>query len=242
MCIRDRRRTDLSGSLYVRVNEPVSKHYLRDIEAAVACDIDGIIVPKLEARDQLLAASLLIERAEGEPSGKRRIDIMLGIESIAGVIDAVRLCAAHERIGSAYFGAEDFASDIGARRTQAGEEVLYARSRVVLAAKSAGIVAIDQAVVEIRDEEQYRRDAEKGRDLGYGGKICVVPRQVDICNEVFAPTETEVAHARELMAVYEDATSRGLGTIDHKGKMIDGPLVKRAQAVLDVARLIKARG
>ena len=110
------------------------------------------------------------------------------------------------------------------------------------AAKAARIIAIDQAVVEIRDDEQCRRDAEKGRDLGYEGKICVVPRQVEICNEVFAPTRAEIEHARELIAVYDDATRRGLGTIDFKGQMIDGPLLKRAEAVLELARQIEARG
>lgn len=236
------RGTDLRGRIYVRINEAASRHYLRDIDAAVVCDIDGIIVPKLEGRDQLFPIGHAIERAEGEQAGKRRIEIMAGIESMRGVIDAVALCAAHPRITSTFFGAEDFASDIGARRTPAGEEVLYARSQVVLAAKAAGIIALDQAVVEIRDDEQFRRDAEKGRALGYEGKICVVPRQVEISNDLFAPTAAEITHARELVAVYEDATRRGMGTIDFKGKMIDGPLLKRAEAVLDLARQLEARG
>src|SRR5690606_12114508 len=141
-----------------------------------------------EKRDELFPVVHAIEHAEAASPGKRRVEIMAGIESMRGVIDAVPLCAAHPRITSAFFGAEDFASDIGARRTRAGEEGLYARSQVVLAAKAARIIAIGQAVVEIRDDEQCRRDAEKGRDLGYEGKICVVPRQVEICNEVFAPT------------------------------------------------------
>ncbi len=236
------RGTDLRGKLYVRINQATSKHYLRDIEAAVACDIDGVIVPKLESRDELFPNVHAIEHAETAQSGKRRIEIMAGIESMRGVIDAVALCAAHPRITSAFFGAEDFASDIGARRTRVGEEVLYARSQVVLAAKAARVIAIDQAVVEIRDDDQCRRDAEKGRDLGYEGKICVVPRQVEICNEIFAPTTAETEHARELIAVYNDAARRGLGTMDFKGQMIDGPLLKRAEAVLELARQIEARG
>jgi citrate lyase subunit beta/citryl-CoA lyase len=240
--VRMLRGSKLQGLLYVRLNEPASKHYIHDIEAAAVCDIDGVIVPKLESRDQLFPIVHAITRAEAAPSGRRRIEIMAGIESMRGVIDAVPLCAAHPRITSAFFGAEDFASDIGARRTKAGDEVLYARSQVVLAAKAARIVAIDQAVVEIRDDEQCRRDAEKGRDLGYEGKICVVPRQVEICNEVYAPTAAEIAHARELIAVYQDATRRGIGTIDFKGHMIDGPLLKRAEALLELARQLEARG
>lgn len=240
--VRMLRAADLRGLLYVRINEPASHHYLRDIQAAVACDIDGLILPKLENPGELFPLLHEIRRADAADSGKRRIEIMGGIESMRGVIDAVSLCAADARLTSVYFGAEDFASDLGARRTPGGEEVLYARSQVVLAAKAARILAIDQAVAEIRDDDQYRRDAQKGRDLGYQGKICVLPRQVDIANQVFAPTAAEVEHARELVAAYEDAERRGLGTIDFKGQMIDGPLLKRAQAVLALAKQLQARG
>lgn len=235
------RGVNLRGSIYVRVNEPASRHYIRDIESAVLCDIDGLIIPKLESRDQLFPVDHAITRAEADLPGRRRIEIMAGIESMRGVIDAVSLCEAHPRITSAFFGAEDFAADIGGRRTKTGDEVLYARSQVVLAAKAARIIAIDQAVVEIRDDEQFRRDAEKGRDLGYQGKICVVPKQVELSNAVYAPTEAEIAYARELIAVYEDATRRGRGTIDFKGQMIDGPLLKRAEAVIAMALQIEAR-
>jgi citrate lyase subunit beta / citryl-CoA lyase len=236
------RAADLRGLVYVRVNEPGSTHYLRDVEAASGCDIDGIIVPKLEHGDQLFPVVHTIRRIEGEQPGRRRIEIMGGIESMRGVIAAEALCGADQRLTSVYFGAEDFAADVGARRTRGGDEVLYARSRVLLAARAAGILAIDQAVVEIRDDEQCRRDGEKGRDLGYQGKICVTPRQVELCNEVFAPTPAEVAHARELVAAYTQARERGLGTIDFRGQMIDGPLLKRAEALLELARRIGTGG
>ena len=133
------RGTGLRGKIYVRINEAASRHYLRDIDAAVACDIDGIIVPKLESRDQLFPIGHAIERVEGEQPGKRRIEIMAGIESMRGVIDAVALCAAHPRITSAFFGAEDFASDIGARRTRAGDEGLRLRAHPHAAVRRHGI-------------------------------------------------------------------------------------------------------
>ncbi|WP_428248159.1 HpcH/HpaI aldolase/citrate lyase family protein [Ferrovibrio sp.] len=234
------RTAKLAGKIYVRINEPVSAHYIRDIEASVACDIDGLVLPKLEERDQIFPISHAIARVESQDKAKRRIEIMAGIESMRGVIDAVALCAAHERITSAFFGAEDFAADIGARRTKGGDEVLYARSQVVLAAKAARAIAIDQAVVDIRDDEQCRLDAEKGRNLGYGGKICLLPRQVEICNEVYAPTAAEVSHARDLLAAYEEATKRGIGTIDFRGQMVDGPILKRSEAILAMAAKIGA--
>jgi citrate lyase subunit beta/citryl-CoA lyase len=110
--------------------------------------------------------------------------------------------------------------------------VLYARSQVLLHAKAARIVAIDQAVVEIRDDRHFEADAVTGRSLGYDGKICLLPRQVDVANRVFRPSEAEIDHARRLIARYEEASAAGIGTIDFEGKMIDGPLVKRAQRIV----------
>ena len=158
-----------------------------------------------------------------------------------GVVDAVQICSADARMTSVYFGAEDFAADIGARRTKSGEEVLLARSQVVLAAKVSRILPIDQAVVDIRDDVQCKQDAEKGRDLGYIGKICVLPRQVQICNSVFAPQAEEIEAAKELIAAYTEAVQNGHGTIDFRGKMIDGPLIKRAQATLTMAHQLASK-
>ena len=229
------RELGVQGLIYIRVNEPQSHHFIQDIQAAVACDIDGLILPKLERKEELFPMLHTILRKEAEQPGGRRIEIMGGIESMRGVVNAVKICSAHARMTSVYFGAEDFAADIGARRTKSGEEVLLARSQVVLAAKVARILPIDQAVVDIRDDEQCRQDAEKGRDLGYIGKICVLPRQVQICNTVFAPQPEEIEAAKELIAAYTQAVKNGYGTIDFRGKMIDGPLLKRAQATLTMA-------
>ncbi|WP_339717622.1 CoA ester lyase [uncultured Sneathiella sp.] len=230
------RKAEVKGLVYVRVNEPESSFYLDDIAAAVKCDIDGIIIPKLETPDQCDPIISAIRKAGKADTTTRSIKIMGGIESMLGVLNVNRLCSAIDIMSSVFFGAEDLAADMGARRSEEGDEVLYARSRVVLAAKIAGIVAID-----VRNDEQCRRDASKGRDLGYEGKICVIPRQIDICNAVYAPTEEEVAEAYEVVTVYRDAMSRGIGTIDFKGKMIDGPLLKRAEATLAISKIIKNR-
>ena len=132
-------------------------------------------------------------------------------------------------MAAVYFGAEDLASELGARRTPGSVEVMYSRSQVLLHAKAARIVAIDQAVVEIRDDQHFETDANVGRDMGYDGKICLLPRQLDVANRVFRPSDAELEHARRLIAVYDEATRRGIGTVDFEGKMIDGPLLKRAQ-------------
>jgi citrate lyase subunit beta/citryl-CoA lyase len=226
------RAAGLKGMLTVRVNVPASPHYLADIEAAFACDVDGIVIPKLEEPAQAFPAIHAIQRLDAQSPRAQPRTIVGGIESVRGVLNAVEICAKTACVGSVYFGAEDFAADIGGRRTPRGDEVYAARSMVVMAAKAAGILAIDQAVVDIRNDELFLEDASRGRDLGYEGKICVTPGQVKLSHRAFSPTPEEREYAKRLVATYEDAMARGIGTIDFEGRMIDGPLLKRAQAIL----------
>ncbi|MEO7010299.1 MAG: CoA ester lyase [Caldimonas sp.] len=234
------RTAGLQGLLTIRVNEPPSDHYLADLDAALATDADGIVIPKLEDREQLFPALHQIARRERVAPRAQPRFILGGIESIRGVINAVGLCAAHPSLTAVYFGAEDFAAEMGARRTAEGNEVMHARSQVVLGAKAARIVAIDQAVVDIRDDSLFRVDAARGRDLGYDGKICVLPRQVAIANEAYSPSAEEIDYAQRLIGAYEHAVAAALGTIDFEGRMIDGPLLKRAQHVVARAQRIEA--
>jgi citrate lyase subunit beta/citryl-CoA lyase len=197
--------------------------------------VDGVVIPKLEREDALFPAVHGLQRQDERiplPDGRF---ILGGLESIRGVTNAGALCAAHPSVRAVYFGAEDFMSEMGGRRTASSHEVLHARSHVVLHAKAAGILAVDQAVVEIRDDRHFETDAQTGRDLGYDGKICLLPRQLEVSHRVFSPTPDELAHAHRLIARYGQATAQGLGTIDFEGKMIDGPLLKRAQRVVALA-------
>jgi citrate lyase subunit beta/citryl-CoA lyase len=143
------------------------------------------------------------------------------------VADARPLLAAEPQ--SVYFGSEDFIGDLGGRRTAAGTEVLYARSAVLLAAHLAGVPALDQAVVAVHDEDTFRCDANVGRNLGYGGKICLHPGQVPIAHEVFTPDAAEVAHAHAVLA----AAGAGVGMVD--GVMVDAVHVRMARDVLSRA-------
>lgn len=228
------RAAGLQGLLTVRVNVPDSLHYLADLEAAFMADVDGVVIPKLEAAEQAFAAVHWIRRRDSEAPRAARRCIVGGIESVRGVLHAATLCERVEFMDAVYFGAEDYAADIGGRRTPRGDEVCTARSLVVMAAKAAGCVAIDQAVVDIRDDALFLECAARGRDLGYDGKICVTPGQVRLAQRAFSPTPEERAYAQRLVQTYEAAMARGLGTIDFEGRMIDGPLLKRAQQILAV--------
>jgi citrate lyase subunit beta/citryl-CoA lyase len=214
-------RGDRSGHLFVRINPAGSPDFAADLDAVEGSGADGIVLAKAE-------------RAEDIASLRGDLPVIAGIESIAGVLNA-RVIAAGPCVVAVYFGAEDFAADMGARRTPDGLEVLYARSRVVLAAKAAGVKALDQVVLHLKDDAQFRRDGTLGRDLGYDGKMCIHPRQVELANELFAPTAAEIDQARRLVAAYEAAQSRGVATIDFEGRMVDGPVFKTALSVLAAA-------
>jgi citrate lyase subunit beta/citryl-CoA lyase len=192
------------------------------VNAVVGGVLDGAVLPKYERPEQL--ASL---RAALPTSAI----VMVGLESVLGVADARPLLA--ERPQAAYFGAEDFIAEIGGRRTPAGTEALYARSQVCLAACLAGVAALDQATVAVRDAGAFRADAVQGRALGYKGKICLHPDQVGIAHEVFAPSEAEVAHAHEVLRAAQD----GVGVVD--GQMVDAVHVAMAREVLAKAERVR---
>lgn len=224
----------MHGALHVRVNHPRSAHFRHDLEAAGQAGVDGVSIPKLASVEELKAAIAILEPHE-ERLG-RRFTIVGGIESALGVLNVSEIAFADSRLIALYFGAEDFATDLlGARRTVEGLEVLYARSRVVLAAKAARISAIDQGVLEIHDDERFRIDSEQARNLGYDGKVCLNPRQVELAHRYFSPSDEEVDFSRRLLAAAREAEQRGIGTIDFEGRMIDGPLIKRCEHILALA-------
>jgi citrate lyase subunit beta/citryl-CoA lyase len=235
--VSDLREQPLTGLIFIRTNDPSSKHTAADIEAALETDIDGLVIPKLGAVDELRRFGRALTSIE-RGGGRRRLVLIGLIETMAGVMAAAQLARGDDHLCALAFGGEDFMTDIGGRRTPEGLEVLYARSQVVLAAKASGLEAIDQVVVNVRDDEQFRRDAMAGRNLGYTGKMCLLPRQVTIANEVFSPTPDEVERSRRLIAAYEAAAAEGRGVLEFEGLMIDPPLLKRAREILAAASRI----
>ncbi|WP_300012842.1 CoA ester lyase [Pseudonocardia sp.] len=199
----------------VRVNPPGSPWFDDDVAAVAASRAAGVVLPKLERESDLTAVRATL------PAGAV---VVAGLETALGVADCRTLLGSG--VDAAYFGAEDYIADLGGRRTADGHEVLYARSRVALAARLAGVPAIDQAVVAVRDPDRFRLDAGHGRDLGYQGKICLHPTQVEIAREVFTPSEAEIAHARAVVA----AGAAGVGVVD--GEMVDDVHLRMAAALL----------
>ena len=219
---------DGPSTVLVRVNPVGTPWFAADVAAAAGSAAAGVVVPKLATRPQLGE----VTRALAAHSWTGAL-IIAGIETALGVADVRSLLAdgrggpgAPGSLSGAYFGAEDYIADIGGRRSPGGDEVLYARSQVCLAAYLAGVPAIDQVVVDIADDDQFLADARRGQSLGYQGKMCIHPRQVGLAHQVFTPAPEEVAHARAVVAAGE----AGVAVVD--GQMVDDVHVRMARAVL----------
>ena len=139
---------------------------------------------------------------------------------------------AHPRVVGAYFGAEDFVADMGGVRTASNHEVSYARQAVALAGRLAGVPVLDQVVTDFRDDERFERETADARAIGYAGKLCIHPAQVEIANRGFTPSPDEVDRARRLIAAYEEANAAGLAAIEFEGQMVDEPLATQARRVI----------
>lgn len=203
-----------TGNVLVRVNEVGSPWFADDLAAVAALGGVGVVLPKCER----------VEDVERVRARLPHALFVIGIESVRGVANARSLLAAG--VDGAFFGAEDFIADIGGRRTAEGLEVLAARSEVVLAARLAERFALDQVVVAVHDDQAFRLDAGRARDLGYTGKLCLHPSQVALAHEVFSPSPEEIEHARRVL----EAGAGGLGVLD--GAMVDEVHLRQARTLL----------
>jgi len=212
--------------VFVRVNAVPTAWFGADVAAAAAAGVEGIVVPKVEATEQIAAVAGALADA-----GCPDLTVVAGIESALGVDRAATLLAG-DGVAAAYFGAEDYIADLGGMRTESSNEVLYARSRVVLAARLAGVATLDQIVTAYQDDARFRADAAVGRALGYRGKLCIHPRQVRLANQVFGVSPEEAERARRIVDTYEEAARRGAGVVSVDGQLVDEPMVRLARALL----------
>ncbi|MCU4184504.1 CoA ester lyase [Acidiferrimicrobium sp. IK] len=210
-----------------RVNPVTTPWFAADVEAAAAARVAGVVLPKVAAAGDAVAVADAWRAAggAGEPV------ILAGIETAAGV-EAGPDILRGGGFAAAYFGAEDYIADLGGRRSDDSLEVLYARSRVAMAAAIGGVDAIDQVVVRYRDFDAFRAEAGFARDLGYRGKLCIHPDQVGLAHAAFTPSPEEVTRARALL---DALAAAGGGVAAFEGQMIDAPAVAAAEKVLALA-------
>ncbi len=233
-----------------RVNALDTPYFYRDVIEVVeeAGDrLDSVLIPKVQRPEDLhVAATLLsqVEAAVGLEPGKVKIEGQ--IESAEGLVNIDAIARATERLDALHFGPGDFAASLRMPHRSIGvmdewDEVYpghrfhYAMQRIVIAARAAGLRAVDGPLADYRDEEGLRQSCLIARSLGFDGKWCIHPAQIEVVNEVFSPTEKEIEWARKVVAAYEEANAAGSGAISIDGQMIDAASIKMAQNTLDLA-------
>ncbi|HBT41065.1 MAG TPA: CoA ester lyase [Rhodospirillaceae bacterium] len=228
---------------YVRVNAWDTDFCFNDILAVTGPWLTGLILPKVEEAAQVIAVDWIlanIEHDKGMDVGA--IDLVPIIETGKGVANVRAIAAAETRVRRLSFGAGDYTKDMSFRWTLAETEIDHARAEIALASRAEGLEPpVDSVWIHIKDTDGLVRSAEKVRDMGYQGKLCIHPDQIGPVNGVFTPTEEQVAFAEKVVAAFEEAEARGLASIQMDGYFIDYPIVDQARRTLDQWRDIQNR-
>ena len=219
----------------VRIQRALSDAGEADLDAIVRPGLDGIVAPKVRRAEEVAwLADELAARERRASMAEGTVRVIASIESAAALVDAPRIAGASERLVGLMFGSEDFALDLGLPTKREGEaaELLYARSATVVAAVSAGKLAIDGIWPDIEDTAGLRADSLRARRLGFTGKTLIHPDQIAVVNEIFTPTAAELDQARRVVRAFDEALGRGHGAVALDGQMLDAPVVDRARRVL----------
>ena len=221
--------------MVVRINPLNTPYGRKDIEAVVKAGVHVIRMPKTETAAEVEEVEREIEKVEREIGCLGRTRIMAAIESALGVVNAYAIATASPRMMGIALGAEDYCANLKTQRTPGGDELRLARETIVVAARAAGIDALDTVYSNLDDMETFRKEVELIHTLGFDGKSIINPRQIEIVNEVFALTPRAIEKARAIIAAIREAERRGSGVVSVNGKMVDRPVVIRAQRTIDLA-------
>ena len=237
-------RTPRRALGYVRINAFDTPFCFDDLQAVVAPGIDGILLPKVESPAQIVAvdwAVAALERARGLPEGA--IDLMPIVETGRGVAALRDIARSGTRVRRLSFGAGDYTLDVGMRWTFGERELDHVRTAIVVESRAAGLEPpVDTVWIHLGQPEALRRSTELARDLGFQGKLCIHPEQLDPVNEVFTPTDEEIGKSERYVAAFEEAEANGSVSIQVDGYFIDYPIVEKARRTLQLARAIRTRG
>jgi len=217
----------------VRINSVGTGLENEDLHTVLKLKPDGIVVPKVESADQVRWASDQIDQA-GYSSNEMSLIVI--VESALGIVKLAEIASQGRHLQAIIFGAEDLAGDLGAIRTPEGWEVFYARSSVVTHAAAFGLQAIDQVYVDFTDTDGLLAEARFGSQMGFAGKQIIHPNQVVPVQEAFTPSDGEIEHALEVLTTASHQQAAGFGAFAMNGKMVDAPIVKAAERVLERAR------
>lgn len=225
------------AELVVRINELHSDFGKADIYAVVKAGVNVIRLPKTETVEDVTEVEAVIEEAEkffNIPVGKTKM--MAAIEGASGVLNAPDIAKASQRLIGIAIGAEDYVTNMKTHRYPDGQELFFARSMILHAARAAGIAAFDTVYSDVENEAGLRAEVELIHQLGFDGKSVINPRQIPVVNSVYQPSEKEIENAKAVIRAIEEAKAKGSGVIALNGKMIDKPVVERAERVMMLAK------
>lgn len=234
------RYMDFRGcEIIVRINSIDTPYWKQDIDQILPQQPGLILLPKTGSAADILEADAYISQAEEKLGmAHNTVGLMPLIETAMGVENAFQIASASKRVKALFLGAEDLTADLQCKRTKEGREIEYARTRLVVAARAAGVDVYDTPFTDVNDDEGIAKDAAYAKALGFTGKASISPRHVDVINTVFSPTEKEIDYAYEVMEAIELAKLQGKGAIALHGKMIDAPIVARAQRTIQMAKAL----
>ena len=224
------------AEVMVRINGLDTPFARADLEAIIPARPHSLRLPKAISKETVLELVAMLEELEKAHSLDYEIEISPILETVAGVSNAKEIAAAHPRVTALSFGAEDFTRDLGTKRTKAGSELAHARGSIVLAAKAAGIQAVDTVFPDVMDTDGLQVETEAVHQLGFDGKSVIHPRQIDVIHKVFCPSKDDIEQALAIEEALIEAEKKGLGVASLNGRMIDSPVAKKAKNVLILAR------
>ena len=223
----------------VRINHISTPFGHDDIREIMRARPAFLRVPKSEDPADIVTVDELISRWEREYGHEvGSVKMVLTIETALGILNTFQLAKASRRVVAIGLGAEDLAADLETNRTPSGREILFARSQLLLSARAAKVQAIDNVYADVKNEDGFIADTLLGKELGFNGKSVIHPNQVDIVHRIYTPTLAEVEKARRILAAYREALAKKSGVIALDGKMIDGPIVARAERTLRYAQAV----
>ena len=234
------RYMDFTGcEIIVRINSIDTPYWKQDIDAILPEKPALILLPKTGTAQDALEADAYITQVEEKLGMPRNtVGLMPLIETAMGVENAYAIASSTKRVQALFLGAEDLTADLRCKRTKEGREIEYARTRLVVAARAAGVEVYDTPFTDVNDDEGIWKDAQLAKALGFTGKASISPRHVEVINSVFSPTQADVDYAYEVMDAIELAKKQGKGAIALHGKMIDAPIVARAQRTIAMAQAL----
>ena len=231
------RYMDFSGiGKIVRINSIDTPYWQKDLDQILPHRPDLILLPKTGCAADILEADRYITALEEKLDLEHNsLGLMALSETALGVENAFSIASASDRVRALFLGAEDLTADLRCKRTKEGREIEYARTRLVVAARAANIDVFDTPFTDVNDDEGIVTDANLAKALGFSGKASISPRHVEVINRVFSPTMEEIDYAYEVLEAIRIAKEQGKGAIALRGKMIDAPIVARAERTISMA-------